>query len=339
MVSPERKPHPMPLVRRQFLRKSLGFSFGTALAASSLTTWLSGQETPGCASALLAGSLGSTGFRLRYIASSTLFGTMPLEVVFSHAAASGAEAVDLWPRPYGNHREQADELGLEATRELAEKYGLRIAAISRYDLGPFRLTEEMAVLKKLGGELLITGCGRPKPQERSDLKALVNELVRALEPVAKEAESRGVKIAIENHSSTLLANVDALRWFAELNRYPALGVAFAPYHLPQDPSVLAQLVEELGQQLLLFYAWQYGKGCMEPMPKEAELEQLPGRGPLDFQPVIAALKRINFQGWTEIFMHSYPRGTPMWEDPSAIVNELLRAKKYLESCLAASAGS
>lgn len=264
---------------------------------------------------------------------------MPLEVVFSHAAASGAEAVDLWPRPYGNHREQADELGLEATRELAEKYGLRIAAISRYDLGPFRLTEEMAILKKLGGELLITGCGRPKPQERSDLKALVNELVRALEPLAKEAESRGVKIAIENHSSTLLANVDALRWFAELNRYPALGVAFAPYHLPQDPSVLAQLVEELGQQLLLFYAWQYGKGCMEPMPKEAELEQLPGRGPLDFQPVIAALKRINFQGWTEIFMHSYPRGTPMWEDPSAIVDELLRAKKYLESCLAASAGS
>jgi sugar phosphate isomerase/epimerase len=34
--------------------------------------------------------------------------------------------------------------------------------------------------------------------------------------------------------------------------------------------------------------------------------QLPGRGEMDFVPIVAALKKINYSGWTEVFMHPIP---------------------------------
>ena len=43
-------------------------------------------------------------------------------------------------------------------------------------------------------------------------------------------------------------------------------------------------------------AWQYGMGCMKPMPKDEELQQMPGRGKLDFTPLLKALKDINYAG-------------------------------------------
>jgi sugar phosphate isomerase/epimerase len=42
---------------------------------------------------------------------------------------------------------------------------------------------------------------------------------------------------------------------------------------------------------------------MKPMPPDEELMQLPGRGKLNFRPLLQALKNIRFTGWTEIFMH------------------------------------
>jgi protease I len=64
------------------------------------------------------------------------------------------------------------------------------------------------------------------------------------------------------------------------------------------------------QKLTLFYAWEHGMGCMKPMPKEEELQQMPGRGKLDWKPLLAALKQINFTGPTEIFMHPRHAASP-----------------------------
>ena len=76
-------------------------------------------------------------------------------------------------------------------------------------------------------------------------------------------------------------------------------------------NLVAQLIEDLGPGLALFYAWQHGMGCHEKLPKEQELMQMPGRGTLDFGPILSALKKIDYAGWTEIFMHPVPRGIPI----------------------------
>jgi sugar phosphate isomerase/epimerase len=57
---------------------------------------------------------------------------------------------------------------------------------------------------------------------------------------------------------------------------------------------------------------------------------MPGRGKLDFQPILAALKKIGYQGWTEIFMHPVPRGIPILETVPKITEEINRARSYLD---------
>ncbi|GAG42036.1 unnamed protein product, partial [marine sediment metagenome] len=113
-----------------------------------------------------------------------------------------------------------------------------------------------------------------------------------------------------------------------------IGIALAPYHLPQDPALIAQLIEDLGDHLVHFYAWQHGAGCHEKRPKEEELLQMPGRGDLDFVPILAALKAIGYGGWTSVFMHPVPRGIPILPTAAEVTAEINLAHGYLETCLA-----
>ena len=86
--------------------------------------------------------------------------------------------------------------------------------------------------------------------------------------------------------------------------------------------------------IAVFYAWQHGMGCHVKLPKEQELLQMPGRGALDFVPLLAALRDINYSGWTEIFMHPVPRGIPILETAKEVTAEINRARDYLEKSLA-----
>ena len=114
-----------------------------------------------------------------------------------------------------------------------------------------------------------------------------------------------------------------------------LGIALAPYHLPQDTALLADLIRSLGSRIAVFYAWQHGMGCMTKLPKEQELLQMPGRGDLDFRPLLQALADIKYTGWTEIFMHPVPRGVPILETADQVTAEINSARRYLEERLPA----
>ena len=98
--------------------------------------------------------------------------------------------------------------------------------------------------------------------------------------------------------------------------------------------MIAQLITDLGESLVHFQAWQYGHGCMTKLPKQEELLQLPGRGELDFVPILKALQTIRYRGYTEIFMHPTPRGIPILETTATVTAEINRARAYLEQCLA-----
>ncbi len=74
-------------------------------------------------------------------------------------------------------------------------------------------------------------------------------------------------------------------------------------------------------------------GCMKKLPKEQELLQMPGRGKLDFVPIVGALKKINYNGWTSIFMHPVPRGIPILPTAREVTAEINRSRLYLEDCL------
>ena len=132
---------------------------------------------------------------------------------------------------------------------------------------------------------------------------------------------------------------DSIRWFADAVEQQQVGIALAPYHLPQDPAELARLITDLGPKLVHFYAWEHGMGCMTRLPKDQELMQLPGRGPLDFGPLVQALKTSGYSGWTEVFMHPVPRGIPILPETKDVTAAINAARAVLEQAAEPAADS
>jgi len=287
----------------------------------------------------LAGALGhrlgraeqTSGFRLNYILGSPMYGTTPLGEVLPEVKKTGAMHLDIWPRPHANHREQVADLGLDRFAEMLCEHGVGLGAITRYDLGPYALQDEMRVLKRFGGRVIVTGA---RNADGKTLRDRVKAFVANLRPHVAVAEELDVAIGIENHGNSLIHEPDSIRYFAEFAASPHLGIALAPYHLPQDEDLIAEIIGDLDKHLVFFQGWQHGMGSKTKLPKEQELLQLPGRGPLDFTPLLRALKRIDYQGFTEIFMHPVPRGIPILDTTAAVTDEINRARAYLEDCLA-----
>ena len=272
-------------------------------------------------------------WKLRYALASSLFGVEPLEEILAVMKSTGAALIDLWPKVHGNQREQVDEMGIEKFVELLKQYDVKLGLTTRFDLGPFGLKDEMKFVAALGGRMIVTGPKGSKGQSGDELKKAVTAFHEQLKPHVEEAEKAGVVIAVENHSNMLLDSPDSVRYFIDGIKSDKLGIAFAPYHLPQDEKLLADLIRHCGSKLALFYAWQHGNGCMTKLPKEEELLQMPGRGSLDFRPLLTALQEIRFDGFTEIFMHPTPRGTKILDTVQKSAEEITRAGNYLDGLI------
>ena len=269
-------------------------------------------------------------FELNYILASCMYGTTPLAEIIPEVKKSGSEHIDIWPRVHGDQREQVEAMGNDAFAALLATHGVGLGISTRFDLGPFGLAEEMMFAQEFGASLIVTGSTGPKGLVGEELRAAVADFAEALKPHIAAAEKHDITISIENHGSALIESPDSMKWLIELTDSPHLGIALAPYHLPDDAQLVAQLIKDLGQGLALFYAWQHGMGCHEKLPKEQELMQMPGRGSLDFSPILSALKKINYSGWTEIFMHPVPRGIPILDSTADVTSEINRAQRYLD---------
>ncbi len=258
-----------------------------------------------------------------------MYGYAKLSEVVAEVPKTGATAIDLWPKVHGDQREQLDAMGEAAFEELLQQHGVTLGCITQYKLGPFGLQAEMRLAERLGCHLMVTGGSGPKNLRGQALKEAVGDFANKLKPHLAVAAETGVTIAIENHGRNLIDSPDSLKWLIELAPSPQLGIALAPAHLPQDAHALAKLIEDLGDRLALFYGWQFGKGFSQQMPEADELEQLPGRGPLDFGPAVQTLKKIGFQDWTEVMMHPTPRGIPILDTTEQVTAAIKAAHDYL----------
>lgn len=275
-------------------------------------------------------------FSPRYILGSCMYGYTKLAEILPQVAKIGATAIDIWPKVHGDQREQLDELGEGPFAALIKKHDVALGCITQYKLGPFGLREEMRLAQRLGCSTIVTGGKGPTGLKGKELKSAIAGFAEKMKPHLAVAEETGVTIAIENHGNNLIQTPDSLKWLMELRPNKHLGVALAPYHLLQDEQLLAQLIRDLAGGIKMFYAWQHGMGCMKKLPKEQELLQMPGRGDLDFAPLLAALREIHYAGWTEIFMHPVPRGIPILETTDAVTAEINRSRAYLTDCLSRS---
>lgn len=296
--------------RRGFL--AVAAATGFALTQSR---WTSAEDRP---------------FALRYSLASCMYGSLPLAEILPEVHKTGADNIDLWPARHGNQREEMEEMGVEAFLALCQEHDVRASMITRYDLGPFKVQDEMAVAEKIGADLIVTGSRGTVEDEKAGAKAFVEDLKPHLEVAAKH----GVRLGIENHGNALVNSPDSIRYVADGLDPEQAGIALAPYHLPQDPELIAELIRDLGPRLIHFYAWEHGHGSRDPLPKALEMQQMPGYGPLDYGPILAALRDIDYKGLTTVFMHPVPRGIPILPTAAETTAAINRSREYLDWKLA-----
>ncbi len=275
--------------------------------------------------------------KLNYTLSSALYGEMALDVILPEIAKAGCQSIDIWRRRHGNQREQIAEMGDAACQALLEKHSAQISVSTCYPLGPLGLQEEMEWLHQYGGKVIVTGSGRYPDSDPvgAAAKAQVKTMLETLKPHVAKAEENGITIALENHSKQLLYHPDALRYFAEYNKSPNLGVAFAPHHLHLFEDEIPSLVHDLGNENIPFmYFQEHSEGIFVKTSKEIEMQQLPGYGGgLDYRLIVAALRDIDYTGLVEIFMHPVPRGIPILPTVNEITAAINKSRSYIEECL------
>jgi len=265
----------------------------------------------------------------KYILASSMYGYKKLPFILPEVAKIGAKAIDIWPKVHGDQREQITEMGAKKFKSLLADHKVSLGCVTQYPLGPFGLKDEIQFASQFGCSTIVTAAHGPKGEKGTALKRSVKSFVEKMKPHVEWAAKHDVSIAIENHANSLIESPDSMKYLCEFRTEEHLGIAFAPYHLPQEEKLIAELIEDTGDAIKMFYAWQHGEGCMKKMAKEKELLQMPGRGKLDFEPVVEALKNIEYSGWTEIFMHPFPRGIPILESVDDVTDEINRARNYL----------
>jgi sugar phosphate isomerase/epimerase len=187
---------------------------------------------------------------------------------------------------------------------------LKLFAFSVYQGGYARYAE---LLGRSGGGVAVRGSAPPCPPE--EMSERMRAFLQGLKPLLDLAEKYDSYLAIENHGNALLDSLDSIKAFVDSNPSPRLGIALAPYHLQAAGVSVEQAVAECGRQLFFFYAWQRAKG----------VQQLPGHGPVDFRPWLAALAKVDYRGYVNPFMHGEL-------EADAMSKALAKARDYLRQC-------
>ena len=233
-------------------------------------------------------------------------------------------------------REDIESRGVEQVQQLLEKHHVRLGGIAFTSLGLSNLTLSLCRIATVWRFTDCLGTMAPSNGKLSGkpLDATIRTFLSKLSPAIKQAEAGAGMIAIENHSNSLLNSPESIRRFTTLAESDRIGIALAPHHLPQDGNLLAGLAGDAGSAAKFVYAQQYGKSSKEKLPKADELLQLPGRGSLDFSPLMRQLAEMQFAGPIEIFMHPVPRGVPILNSTAEITAVIQAARAYLDGLLA-----
>ncbi len=254
-------------------------------------------------------SAGEKRWKMRLSTSTIHYSKLPVEQALERIAKLGFEAVDVWSAHAGcPHLDDVlDRLGAEGLNEVLQKNKLKLYAFSVYS-GGYRKYAEL--LGKAGGGVAVRGSSGPV--DPKELTARMKAFIEGLKPDLELAEKHDSYLAIENHGNALLGSLDSFKAFVDVNTHPRLGIAMAPYHLQGGKVSVEEAIAVTGKQLFFFYAWQHAPGT----------GQLPGIGPTDFTPWIAALAKAGYRWYVNPFMHHEP-------EPDVMSEALAKSRDYL----------
>jgi len=295
------------LDRRSFLRQTAASAASATLAMTGVSAGLSIGRNP-----CFAETTTESPWKMKLSASSIAFSKLPTEEAVARIASLGFDAVDIWSaHACCPHLDDVlNRLGAKGFREILSANKVPLYSFSVYQGGYAKYAE---LLGQCGGGVAIQGsAGRCDPK---DLTTRMQAFMESLKPLADLCEKYDSYLAIENHGNALLDSHDSFKAFVDLNTNKRLGIALAPYHLQRCGEDVGDVIRTAGDQLLYFYAWQHapGKG------------QMPGFGPVDFTPWLAALAEIDYKWCVNPFMHHEP-------EPDEMAAAFKTSREYLLEC-------
>jgi len=232
----------------------------------------------------------------------------------------GVAAVDLWSIPGWAEHVRLDEDDPIAIAAELQQNGVRPCALSLYTRDPQRLRRGVEFAARLGAPIVVNGAvGRDW-----------GELATFLRPALDAAAQTGIRLAIENHTDTLLDSGDRMAEFCR--RFPAdlVGIAFAPPHAWVVGERPNELVHRFADRLLLVYLWDVapqnrGLAWWRQHWHEFPEAQFPGEGILDFVALADALQRTSCPAQQVICLH----GTELWSTEQ-LQRHLQKALTFLQ---------
>lgn len=235
--------------------------------------------------------------------SSLLFAGHDRTITLQAMKEVGIGEIDLWSIPNWAEHVKLDADDPEEIANEVQGAGLQVCALSLYTSDPQRLRLGLEFAAKLGAPMVVNGTRGQS----------WDELAEFLRPALEVAERTGVKLALENHTDTLLDSSDRIEELCR--RFPAdlVGIAFAPPHCVVIGERPNDIVHRFADRILLLYLWDVsprnrGLAWWRKHWHEFPEEQFPGSGIVDFQALADAIRITGYKGKLVICLH----GTESW---------------------------
>lgn len=171
------------------------------------------------------------------------FGGESLEQVAAFAGEYGFGGLEIVAGPGSRHVDLTDftQTDAERTTELLDRRALVISSLAAYvnntDPDPERRRANNEVVRKaidaaalLGVEVVCTLAGHPVPG-KSKMRTIEEECAQVFPPLLDYAESKGVKIALENWYATNIQHLGHWQRLFEVVPHRNFGLNFDPSHL------------------------------------------------------------------------------------------------------------
>lgn len=267
-----------------------------------------------------------------------------------------------WPGDYCDPKNGTDaDERIKKMKETLDEEGIEISAIGYYpnhldpesadsEIGPKHLINLFKVAENLGVETVCTFAGRDPKKSISDN---IPEFKKVFEPIAKQAQDHGVRIAFENcpmmYNSLMLGGNIATSpraWDMMFDAVPFdnLGLEYDPSHLIRSMIDSVRVIYEFGKRIfhvhakdaewlpeVLFYRGVFDCPWGGGSPKDrvggtVSRDRFPGMGQAPWRQIISALFDVGYKGNVDI----EGRHDPLFSGPDRESVGLRLAKEYLE---------
>lgn len=231
--------------------------------------------------------------------SSVLFNQLDLYGALQHIAWAGYEGAEL--AILANHCRHieliTDKSYIDEIKYTAKKHNLGLFAIHA-DVGylpgehPVKSVAKLCdVAQKLDIPIITMRC-----KGKSDDEAATEQEFKYLRAIAKEAEKRGVVLAIKAHVGASVYNTATMaQMLAEIDS-PGLGACLDTLHIFRAREDAAAAVRKLGKRLAHVHLREYPDVADRQHYECLAEEEIPGRGGVDFPGLLKSLKKAGYNG-------------------------------------------